>query len=629
MKIIGMTPATVCVILMMSSWTVCVVEAFTPILQLPKKCAYKANQRSSTSLFGTNRKARRLTQNEEIGKSRPNTFYDAIKETENGSEKKDKDIGLISTGSIADAPVKSSTEGKGMVEAKPRKMKGKGKNKGKKNSPVGEAPKIQEVVDDRPEVTTVIVDEATGIERIAQGKAVMDVVTRKAVKLSDLGPQYRLAQMFPGVPPDIREKHRFTTYYDPKMKETQVEKMIQLLEDACMTEKDENGKARLPPHPTLSNNAIDFVLANRDLLTSKMKKTLGRIKMRYQSLGKLDEAKHYRDLWKHFLTLEDHISAPFRQMMLDAESKVGPNFGNLDLKSYVGTETYERAASYLVLKGMVAHWEKKVKDAEYFENTPQTKSNFITLLSTGDPKRYLPDPPIIFRYNEVLRVASMAQQMVAVFVNDTALFDDLPVEVRFIESALRIKGGTALRKFVVEDFCPAEEITPAALREGLRRLDAQLENMQIDPYGDIKNTVGRLCEAMAVGTDEEYDPYAPYLYNLDSNGPGYFQTYTFNHDRNSLVRFLDNAKTIEAGSMGNTDDIFAQLTGEAKMMFGFGGNKSNKDDDKSKFTKGDEYVPPAKRSLGRPHMTGWLDWLDEDKDEDATFEADNWREIKK
>lgn len=481
---------------------------------------------------------------------------------------------------------------------------------------------MQEVVDDRPEVTTVIVDEATGIERIAQGKAVMDVVTRKAVKLSDLGPQYRLAQMFPGVPPDIREKHRFTTYYDPKMKETQVEKMIQLLEEACMAEKDENGKPKLPLHPTLSNNGIDFVLANRDLLTNKMKKTLGRIKMKYQSMGKLDEAKHYRDLWKHFLTLEDHISAPFRQMMLDAESKVGPNFGNLDLKSYVGKETYERAASYLVLKGMVAHWEKKVQDAEYFENTPQTKSNFITLLSTGDPKRYLPDPPIIFRYNEVLRVASMAQQMVAVFVNDTALFDDLPVEVRFIESALRIKGGTALRKFVVEDFCPAEEITPAALREGLRRLDAQLENMQIDPYGDIKNTVGKLCEAMAVGTDEEYDPYAPYLYNFDTNGPGYFQTYTFDHDRNSLVRFLDNAKNIEAGTMGNTDDIFAQLTGEAKMMFGFGGNK-NKEEDKSKITKGDVYIPPAKRSLGRPHMTGWLDWLDEDKDEDATFEADN------
>ena len=38
----------------------------------------------------------------------------------------------------------------------------------------------------------------------------MDVVTRKAVKFSTLGPEYRLAQMIPGVPPDVREKHRIT-----------------------------------------------------------------------------------------------------------------------------------------------------------------------------------------------------------------------------------------------------------------------------------------------------------------------------------------------------------------------------------------------------------------------------------
>jgi len=36
----------------------------------------------------------------------------------------------------------------------------------------------------------------------------MDVVTRRPVKLSTLGPEYRLAQMFPGVPPDIRNKYR-------------------------------------------------------------------------------------------------------------------------------------------------------------------------------------------------------------------------------------------------------------------------------------------------------------------------------------------------------------------------------------------------------------------------------------
>jgi len=606
--------------------------AFTPTQTTRSIKSTTSPSRTNTILYaGTNRKARRLSQNEAIGKSRPKAFYDAIKDADEAKKKKkdgqeDEIDGntLMSTGSIADAPVKEK-ESNGM--SKKTVKKGKGKGKGKKGKQMleqqmQEEQKPAEPNDDRPEVTTVVVDEATGIERIAQGKAVMDVVTRKAVKLSDLGPQYRLAQMFPGIPPDVREKYRFANYFDSsKSTGITVEEMVQQLEQASLVDGE------LPPHPTLSNAAIDFVLANRDLMTGKMKKTLGRMKMRAQSLNQLDEARRYRALWKHFLTLEDHISAPFRQMLLDAESKVGPNFGNLDLKSYVGTHVHERAASYLVLKGMVAHWEKKVRDAEYFENTPQTKSNYISLLSTGDPKRYLPDPPIIFRYNEVLKVASMAQQMVAIFVNDTALFDDLPVEIRFIESALKIKGGTSLRKFVAEDFCPAEEITPAALREGLRRVDAQMENMQIDPYGDLKNTIGKLCEAMAVGSDEEHDPYAPYLYNLDRNGPGSFETYTFNHDRNSLVRFLDNAKNIEAGSMGNTNDILTQLSGEAKMMFGM--SKQPEPQSDMAPARDETYIPPQKRSLGRPHMTGWLDLLEEDKDEDATFESDNWREIKK
>lgn len=528
----------------------------------------------------------------------------------------------MSNPSIADAPSSAASSGTPMSSSSTEKGTKKGK-KGKQ--PKRKVEETAEKFDDRPEVTTVIVDEATGIERIAQGKAVMDVVTRRAVTMSPLGPEYRLAQMFPGVPPDVRAEHRFDNFFSG----IEVEQMVQKLESACV---DPNTK-ELPEHPQVTDRGIDFVLANRDLLSQRMKKTLGRMKMRAQSLNELDKARDYRALWKHFLTLEDSISAPFRQAMLDAESKVGPNFGNLNVQSYVGKEPYERAAAYLVLKGMVAHWEKKVRDAQFVETTPQTKNNFITLLSTGDPKRYLPDPPIIFKLDEVTRVCAMAQQMVTIFVNDTALFDDLPVEVRFIESALNVKGGTALRKFAVNDFCPAEDITPAGLREGLRRLDANLENMQIDPYGDIKNTVSRLCEALAVGTDEENDPYKDYLYSLNKKGPGYFQTYTFNHDRNSLVRFLDNAKKIESGSMGNTDDVFAQLQGEAKMMFGFNKNKEVEKNtgvlSNNASSSSETYIPPAKRSIGRPHMTGWLDWLDEDKDEDAMFESDNWREIKK
>lgn len=461
---------------------------------------------SSLALFmGTNRKARRQQQAEQkTGKSRPKQFYDAME----------------------DAQDQKKQEQKGMVQ----------KDKPPDEDSKGREARAQEArlrMDERPELSTMFVDEETGIELIQQGKAVMDVVTRKAVKLSELGPEYRLAQMFPGVPPEIRGKYRF------QWNSVTVPEMVEHLREACSVTLPD-GSRGIPPHPSVANKAIDFVLANRDLLGYRMKRTLGRLQMHNMWKRNLNDATEYQKLWRNFMTLENHISAPFRQMILDAEGRIGPNFGNLDLKSYANGHVYERCANYLVLKGMVAHWEKKVRDAEYVERTPQGRDNFMTVLATGDPKRYLPDPPILYTLRECTQVCVMAQQMTKAFCETPELFDDLPPELHFLERALSITGGTALRKFVIDEFCPSEEITPEALREGMRRLDQQLDNMQIDPYGDLKNILDKLCKAMAVGTDDERNPYDEYLANKDPNGPGYFQSYTFDHERLSLVRFLDS-----------------------------------------------------------------------------------------
>mmetsp|Transcript_8732 Transcript_8732/g.14379 ORF Transcript_8732/g.14379 Transcript_8732/m.14379 type:complete len:658 (+) Transcript_8732:95-2068(+) len=490
----------------------------------------------------------------------------------------------------------------------------------------------------QPDVTTIVTDPDTGIARIQQGKYVMDKVTGKAVILSSLGPEYRLAQMFPGVPPEVREKYRFD------WKTVTVPEMVEQLKQACTVplKNSETGKEWLgiPPFPQISNPAVDFVLANRDYLGHRMQKTLGRLKLRSQSQFKKEEAAELRELWKHFLLLEDHISAPFRQMVLNAESVVGPNFGNLDMKSYCNGELYERTANYLVLKSMVAHWEKKYNDAMELEALPDDEGAFMAQLYTGDPKRYLPDPPIIFRLAEVSRITSMAQQMVKAFVDEEELFSDLPAEVKFIESALSIKGGTALRQYMLEEFCPNENVDPSSLREGLKRLYQQMFNMQIDPYGDLTMTLWNLCVATSVGTDEARDPYEEYIANAKGtsyeNNPGFFQTYTFNHDKNSLVRFLDSSKTIEKGTAGSTEDVTRQIQGEAMQLLGFsfggGGSPNPATRSAETQTKQKDYVVPEDRAIGRPHMMGWLDLLGEDEEltgaSKEEFEADKWEEVK-
>jgi hypothetical protein len=39
------------------------------------------------------------------------------------------------------------------------------------------------------------------------------------------------------------------------------------------------------------------------------------------------------------------------------------------------------------------------------------------------------------------------------------------------------------------------------------------------------------------------------------------------------------------------------------------------------------YKVPDRRALGRPHETGWLDWLEEEAvNKKDIYESDNWRE---
>ncbi|KAL7531573.1 hypothetical protein ACHAWF_003833, partial [Thalassiosira exigua] len=75
--------------------------------------------------------------------------------------------------------------------------------------------------------SVVVTYPETGLKRIQQGKYVADEeyvadkVTGKRVVPLSMGPEYWLAQMFPGVPPGVRDKHRFNwktaTVPDPEM----------------------------------------------------------------------------------------------------------------------------------------------------------------------------------------------------------------------------------------------------------------------------------------------------------------------------------------------------------------------------------------------------------------------------
>lgn len=551
--------------------------------------SHESGSCSSSALYGKRRQNKRK-QKQSQGRSKQ--FYDAIEDAEGKKAVVGEEAEEASS---ATATATASPQDKAREEA------------------MEEAQKRYE---QRPEVSTMIVDKETGTEMLAQGQKVMDVVTRKAVKLSNLGADARLAQMFPGCPPDVREKYRVD------WKTAEVPEMLEQLKDACMVDLGD-GTRGIPKHPSIANTAVDYVLANRDRLGYRMKKAIGRWTFHAASQGDIKEAKEvWNKLHKNFLTLENYISGPFRQILQDAEGRVGPNFGNLEIMSFCDGDLYERIGNYLVLKGMVAHWEKKVVDADFLENQRGNEYNKLR----GDPKRFLRDAPILFTLKECTQVCAMAQQMCQLFVETEALYGDFPAEIVFLEDSLKIKGGTALRKYMIEEFCPARGITPEGLREGVRRLYQQLENMQVDPYADLTMKVEQLYAAMAVGTDDARDPYLTYLSYAasdDPSNPAYFETYTFNYPRQSMVRFLDNtypstggisqligpppAKTESPegeaaspfdGLSAGFNNLLGQIKGERNLRV-----EPTLLDDKS------PYKVPKERAIGREHDLGWFEEL--------------------
>jgi hypothetical protein len=63
----------------------------------------------------------------------------------------------------------------------------------------------------------------------------------------------------------------------------------------------------------------------------------------------------------------------------------------------------------------------------------------------------------------------------------------------------------------------------------------------------------------------------------------------------------------------------------------FGGSKKATVDSDNKIVQPETlYKVPEGRSIGRPHASGWLDLLEEDRVENADiYDSDNWREVNK
>lgn len=474
-------------------------------------------------------------------------------------------------------------------------------------------------MDNRPTITEQSIDDGMGMMVVKQGRYVMDVIRRKPIFV-DKDPAKRLEQMFPEPSPEIRAKHRldWNTVEFPEIRDK--------LRAAC----EINGT--LPVHPSVSHEGVEFVLANYDILGWRAQQTFSGLGLAAAYRGELKEMNATKALNINFRTIDNYIAAPFRQCIMDSELNVGPNFGNMNIASFAGTELWERAATYIVLKGMQCHWEKRLRDAEKLSTMILTRKNRFIYTKTGDPRRYAEDKAI-YTVEDCSRVCTVAVKMAKEFVQNPALYDDLPVELRFLEEALSIKGGAALRNYVVKEFCPRENITPEALREKMARLTQQLHSMYKDPYLEIYMVLNKLLTAIRKETPEDRTPYAPYSMGWKKGTPGYFETYTWNVVPQSLsFSMASDRYQMPPENFPNRNPSFSEYVEQFKASpkkalkkrwkqflrdweldddlvisrNPFDGEIAliNRDIDPDQA----DYYPPEKLARGRPHNLTW--WYD-------------------
>mmetsp|Transcript_5943 Transcript_5943/g.12434 ORF Transcript_5943/g.12434 Transcript_5943/m.12434 type:complete len:783 (-) Transcript_5943:71-2419(-) len=461
----------------------------------------------------------------------------------------------------------------------------------------------------------IIIDEDTGMKSVQTGNAVMDVTTRRAVVLSPLGPQYRLAEMFPGVPPELRAQLRFDLTARP---------LRELIDEFAEAVRAADGSYPPAGSDAITEDGMDYLLSNRDQLGERMKLALTALKLRAQSKVDLEGARRWRDVRQQLIVLELKASAPFRQSCLSAEQTIGPRFGDLDVAAYCGGHVYERAGSWVVLKGLVALWEKRARDQRWREENPLTHDNAVEWMLMGDPRILLPKAeqgaggaPPFYPADDCDKIASMCRRMINEFVTNADLFDDLPTELRFLERASVIPSGTMLRKFTQQEFCPEEGVTLEALAEGIQRLEVSLEGMLAENYNPLLKVISGVRRAIVVGTPMELDLYSDYIdNNHNPDSPGFFEIYHEDPMKGSMMEYLVEADgTANKNSIGDMNVVLNQLGIKGDIADGigsvFGFNKATAKTDAS-----GPKIGGTKRELtpmdDPTYHKNWLDALDDE-----------------
>jgi hypothetical protein len=287
-----------------------------------------------------------------------------------------------------------------------------------------------------------------------QNGLAIDMESMAVVQLPK-GEQALAAAVFPAATQELRAKH-------PLSLQPTVEQFVSAVE------------ALVPGDSTDLTLLKEFLLANRHVGGKRALLTFIQLKLQAQSLGDRDRALRMRHLAASVMRAESAISAPFRQAMKDAETRLAPHMGSPDVSLYSGNNAVETTTTWLCLKAVVAEWEKRYREASGID-MPLTALFKIDAL--GDNRLDL---------DRTSRVTAAVQQMALQLSADEQLMARLPPEARFLDLALGANTTSEVRRIALQELCPREGISPEELRRRLRSLVCSVDSLERVSYGMLQ-----------------------------------------------------------------------------------------------------------------------------------------------
>jgi len=390
----------------------------------------------------------------------------------------------------------------------------------------------------------------------SKGKYRVDFETGQPIKLA-INPREKYAQCFPEAPVEVCTKYRIPVTADYKM-------LCVTLDDAISGGND-----------TLKA----YVLANRDLMGMRARKVLTSLKLQAQSNFDKNLAQYYNGLRYNLIFRENCLMGPFRQLMYEAEQRVAPWMGSYEVERFAGKDMVDYAGTWLVLKAAVAEWERR----------RYTVAKQVTLLEEdGKLQPY----QLRSMRNELQTAAYMTntiQQMSLALADKKTIFEELPLEMQFLEKTLSLNTTTEVRKFASTEFCPEKRITMGDLIRKLRALLVSIEFLSQKTYRNIYSAIEESLNCLTEGTPESFDPYMAGYKDIR------FDTYkiTTSPDFNAFAQGIQRDDDLEQD--------FSIIYDAIKQTFG---------------------IPVSNKLLdNRPKDLGWINLLDDDFEETKGVEV--------